>query len=335
MTDGNSGEIERSFPMITYQDVLDAQKRIAPYVLRTPLRRIPVLDGVVGGCEVYVKSAGLQYTGSFKLRGATNCLLALSDEQKRRGVVCASSGNHAQGVACAAQRLGIDAVIVMPENVNPVKLAGVKSFGGKALFCGTRSSERDAKVAELVREEGRTEVHPFANDFVRAGQGTLGLEILEDQPLMDAVVLPIGGGGLISGVATAVEAVRPSIRVIGVEPEGASRYRRSRREGRPVRLEQVDTIADGTRTDRADPVNFEMIERLVPELAAASDDAIRLAMKIYVSKAKIVAEPSSSLGLAAALEGRISFAKGEKVCFVVSGANNDLNLLAEVIQESN
>ncbi len=318
--------------MITYQDVLDAQKRIAPYILRTPLLRVPALDALLGGCEVYIKSEGLQFTGSFKLRGASNCMLTLTEEQKKNGVVCGSSGNHAQGVACAAQRLGVNAVIVMPENSNPVKQAGVKSFGGQVILFGKKASEKDAKVAELIEKEGRTEVHPYANDYVRAGQGTIGLEILEDQPELDAVVVPIGGGGLISGIATAVKGSKPSIRVIGVEPEGAARYTASIRAGKPVWLDQTDTIADGTRTDRANPESLEFIERMVDELVTVSDDAIRQAMKTYVSKAKLVAEPSSSMGLAAALEGKLAFKKGEKVCFVVSGGNNDLDFLAEVIR---
>lgn len=318
--------------MITYQDILDAKKRISGHVIRTPLLRIPALDEKLG-CQVYLKPENFQYTGSFKLRGASNRLLALTEEEKKHGVVCASSGNHAQGVACAAKRLGIDAVIVMPTNCNPVKLAGVKSFGATAILEGTQSSQRDSKAQELVEKEGRTMVPPYDDDYVRAGQGTIGLEILEDEPEMDVVVVPIGGGGLISGVATAVKSIRKEIRVIGAEPSGASRYALSRKEKKPMWLDSVNTIADGTRTDHANENSFVIIEKLVDELVSANDDFIRKAMKETVSNAKLIAEPSSVLGIAATLEGKCSFKKDDKVCFVLSGGNNDLALLSEVLSQ--
>ena len=318
--------------MITFDNVKEAQERIEGYVLRTPLLRVPALDEILG-CEVYLKPENLQHTGSFKLRGATNCILSLSQEEKTRGIVACSSGNHAQGVAGAAKRCGIDAVIIMPTNCNPVKLEGVKAFGVKVLLVGTLGSEREAKAKELMETEGRTQVHPYANDFIRAGQGTIGLEIMEDEPEMDAVVVPIGGGGLITGVATAVKGIRPDIRVIGMEPEGAPRYTLSREAGKPVTLSSVDTIADGTRTDHADPENFKAVERLVDTLVTVDDQAIKKAMKLMVSKAKIVAEPSSVMGIGAALSGKLPVKKGEKVCFVLSGGNNDLKQLAEILAD--
>lgn len=316
--------------MITYQDVLAAQQRIAPYITHTPLLRVPALDAVLG-CQVYLKPENLQITGSFKIRGATNAMLCLTDAQKQNGVICCSSGNHAQGVACAAKLLGIDAVIVMPENVNPVKLAGTKSYGARVLLAGTRSSERDTKADELVRQEGRTLIHPYANDYVRAGQGTAAIEILQDAPDIDTIVVPVGGGGLLSGIATAAKAVRPGIRIVGAEPAGAPRYSVSREAKRPVWLEQVDTIADGTRTDHADPDNFEMIEHLVDTLVAVTDDDIRAAMKLTALSARVVAEPSSSMPVAAALSKKLAVRPDEKVCFVISGGNIDPVLLKEVL----
>lgn len=316
--------------MIKLNDVREAAERIRGYVLRTPLLRVPALDELLG-CEVYLKPENLQHTGSFKLRGATNCILSLRDEEKKRGIVACSSGNHAQGVACAAKRCGIDAVIIMPTDCNPVKLEGVKSFGAKVLLVGTLGSEREAKARELMETEGRTQVHPYANDHIRAGQGTVGLEILEDEPEMDVVVAPIGGGGLITGVSTAVKGVKPEIRVIGMEPEGAPRYFRSREEKKPVALSKVDTIADGTRTDHAEPENFEAIERLVDTLVTVSDEEIKKAMKVIASKAKIVAEPSSVMGIGAALGEKLPVQKTDKVCFVLSGGNNDLAQLAEIL----
>lgn len=319
--------------MITLDDVKQAQERIRGFVLRTPLLRVPALDEALG-CEVYLKPENLQHTGSFKLRGATNCILSLGGEEKKRGIVACSSGNHAQGVACAAKRAGIDAVIIMPTNCNPAKLAGVKSFGTTVLLVGTLDSERQAKARELMETEGRTQVPPYANDFVRAGQGTIGLEILEDEPDMDVVVAPIGGGGLITGIATAVKGLKPSIRVIGAEPAGAPRYSLSRKEGKPITLQKVDTIADGTRTDHADPENFTAIERLVDDLVTVEDSEIVKAMKETVAKAKIVAEPSSVMGIGAALFGKLPVKKTDKVCFVLSGGNNDLKLLAKILEDA-
>lgn len=316
--------------MITYQDIVASQKRIAPYIVHTPLLRVPAMDAALG-CEVYLKPENLQITGSFKIRGATNAMLRLSDAQRKNGVVCCSSGNHAQGVACAARLLGLDAVIVMPDNVNPVKLAGTKSYGATVLLAGIRSSERDEKAAELVRKEGRTLIHPYANDDVRAGQGTIALEILGDAPNIDTIVVPVGGGGMLSGIATAAKAIKPGIRIVGAEPAGAPRYGKSRKAHKPVWLDRVDTIADGTRTDHADPENFETIERLVDTLVAVDDGDIRAAMKLTLSGAKVVAEPSSSMPVAAALFKRLDVRPDEKVCFVVSGGNADPALLKEVL----
>ena len=319
--------------MITYQDVLDAQKRISPYIVHTPLLRAGALDNKLG-CKVYLKAENFQVTGSFKIRGAVNCILTLSEDQRKRGITATSTGNHAQGVACAAKLLGIDAVIVMPENCNPVKLANTRSYGAKVTLAGTKLAERDAKAAELVKTEGRTFVHPYANDFVRAGQGTIALEILEDEPQMDAIVVPIGGGGLISGIATAAKAICPSIRIIGAEPQGARRYSISRSEGKPVLLDNVgQTIADGTRTEEADPENFEIIEKLVDDLVSVSDISIREAMWTMLSDAKLAAEPSSSMGAAAALDSSLNVSPDDRVCFVISGGNNDLSLLADIIEK--
>ena len=318
--------------MITFKDIVEANNRIQDHIIKTPLIRVAALDDKLG-CQVYLKPENFQHTGSFKVRGASNRLLAMSAEERSRGVVCASSGNHAQGVACAAKKLGIDAVIVVPTNCNPTKLAGIQSHGATIILEGTLSSERDAKVEEIVRAQGRTVVPPYDDDYVRAGQGTIGIEILEDEPDLDYVVVPVGGGGLISGIATAVKEMKPQIKVIGAEPMGASRYTLSRQEKKPSWLTSVDTIADGTRTDHANENSFEMIEKLVDQLVCASDVFIKNAMKEVVSSAKLVAEPSSVLGIAAVLEGNCQFKATDKVCFVLTGGNNDLDLLADVLTQ--
>lgn len=317
--------------MVTFHDIEEAAKRIKPYVFRTPLLRVPALDALAG-CEAYIKPENLQYTGSFKIRGATNRILQFTEREKAAGIVSASSGNHAKAVATAARRLGIRVCIIMPENPNPSKLEAIRELGAQVLFEGTLSSQRAAKAKEL-QKAGQILVHSHADPQVIAGQGTIGLEILEDCPSMDAVVAPIGGGGLISGIATAVKRLSPQTKVIGVEPSGAARYTQSLRAGRAVTLEKTRTIADGTRCDHADENNFEMIRALVDSIALAEEEDIRRAMRQYVQAAKIVAEPSSSLGLAAALAGRLKFSPGDKVCFVVTGGNNDIALLRDILRD--
>ena len=316
--------------MIGLQDIQAARSRISPHIVRTPLLRIPALDEALG-CEVYLKFEGFQVMGAFKIRGAMNKALSLTPEELGRGLVCASSGNHAQGVACAAQRLGTRAVIVMPTNANPVKLAGVKAFGGEVELVGTLSSQREARAAQLVAEEGMVNVHPYADPYVAAGQGTIGLEILEDLPDVHAVAAPIGGGGLISGVATAVKGLNPAVKTIGVEPSGAPRYSVSRAAGKPMELDSVDTIADGTRTDHANPDNFEVIQARVDALCTVDDDHIRKAMGLLMTKARLTVEPSGALPVAAALAGTLPVEKGSKVVFVLSGGNVDPALAAEIL----
>lgn len=319
--------------MLTLQDVQAAQRRIAPYIVRTPLLRIPALDEALG-CQVYLKFEGFQVMGAFKIRGAMNKALSLTPEELGRGLVCASSGNHAQGVACAAQRLNTKAVIVMPTNANPVKLAGVKAFGGEVELVGTLSSQREARAQQLVEEAGMVNVHPYADPYVAAGQGTIGLEILEDLPEAAAVVCPIGGGGLISGVATAVKGLAPQVKTIGTEPSGAPRYSKSRAAGHPIQLDGVDTIADGTRTDHANPDNFAMIEARVDTLCTVDDDVLRQAMVLLMTRAKLTVEPSGALPVAAALAGKLPVNREEKVVFVLSGGNIDPALAAQLLEKA-
>lgn len=316
--------------MIEYRDVQAARARIAPHIVRTPLLRVPALDEALG-CQVYLKHEGFQAIGAFKIRGALNKALSLSEEELGRGLVCASSGNHAQGVAYAAHKLGAQAVIVMPTNANPVKLAGVQRWGGQVELVGTLSSQREERAAQLVREQGMVEIHPYADPFVAAGQGTLALEVLEDLPDASLIAAPIGGGGLISGIATAVKGAAPQVRTVGVEPAGAPRYTRSRAEGRPVQLESVQTIADGTRTDHANPDNFAVIQARVDELYTVEDRWIEEAMRLLMTAAKVIAEPSSVLPVSAALCGALPVRPEDKAVFVLSGGNADPALLARLL----
>lgn len=318
--------------MLVLQDILDAQNRIAPYIIRTPLLRIPALDAPLG-CQAYLKFEGFQIMGAFKIRGAMNKALTLTPDQLKCGLVCSSSGNHAQGVACAAQRLGTKALIVMPADVNSVKLAGVAAFGGEAERMDASSSVRQARAEQLSRETGMVNIHAYADPQVAAGQGTIGLEITKDLPDAAAVVAPIGGGGLISGIATAVKGTSSHTKMIGVEPAGTPRYGHSRKAGHPVSLDCTDTIADATRTDKAHPFNFEMIEDKVDELCAVEDASILKALKLLLDKAKLIAEPSSAMPIAAALEGRLPVGPKDKVVFVITSGNADPILIARLLRE--
>lgn len=315
---------------LSLKHIEEARERIKPFILKTPLLRIPALDEYLN-CEVYLKPENLQITGSFKLRGATNKLESLTQEEKDSGVIAASSGNHGQAVAYAARNLGIKATIVMPEDVNPVKLENCKKYGAETILAGKIPSIREAKMVELIEERKMIGVHSYADIFVKAGQGTMSLEILEDEPDMDIIVVPIGGGGMISGIAVGAKELKPSIKIIGIEPKTANRYTESLKANKAVQVTNINTIADGTRTDIANPEVFETVKEYVDKLILVEDNEIRDAMKLIISKAKIVAEPSSSMGVAAALNNKIETDKNTKVCFIISGGNNDLNFLSEII----
>ena len=316
--------------MLSLSDVQEARQRIAGYILHTPLLRVPALDRSLG-CQVYLKPENLQLTGSFKVRGAASRMTLLNEDERRRGVVTASSGNHAKALAYIARQMGVRATVIMPVQPNPAKLEGIRSYGAEVLFEGTQSSERNAKARALVKEKGYTLVHSHADFYVLAGQGTMALEILEDEPEMDVIVTPVGGGGLISGVSTAAKGLKPSIRVYGAEPPGAPRYAKSLEAGKPLTIETRHTIADGTRCNHADAENFEIIRKRVDGLMEASEEQILTAMKLCVTEAKLVAEPSSVMGIAAALDRNLPVGSSDKVCFVLTGGNNDLSLLKQAI----
>ena len=311
--------------MLELQDVLDARARINPYIRHTPLLRLPALDKAAG-FKVYLKPENLQITGSFKMRGASNKLLSLSAAELKRGVIAASSGNHAQGVAAAAAALKAEALIIMPKDAPALKIAATQALGGKVLLHGLLSSEREALMEELAAAQGRVIVHSYGDELVKAGQGTAALEILEDEPEMQAIVAPVGGGGLISGLAIAAKGGKPGLTVVGVEPAGAARYGLSRRAGQPLTIEIEHTIADGTRGNYASPINYPVIEARVDELLAADNEMLQAAIYAYAKLAKLVVEPSGALPLAALLSGKLSFLRGQKVCLVISGGNLDFAL---------
>lgn len=323
-------EPERGTTMLKLNDFKEAQARIAPHIVRTPIIRVPGLDEALG-CQVYLKPENLQYTGSFKIRGAMNRMLQLTDEQRQQGVVASSSGNHAIAVACAAKKLGCEAVIVLPTDVNPTKLMAAEDLGAKIVLTGKLSTERDRKVREFVKGEGKININPYEDRSAIAAAGTVALEILEDIPDVDVVVAPVGGGGMISGVGNAIKVLKPRVRVIGAEPEGAPRYTKSRAMGQPIWLEKVNTIADGTRTNHASEYCFPLIERYCDRLYTANDEDIKRAMKLLFTRAKMIVEPSATIPLAIILNKEFMPREDQKVCFVISGGNCDIELFKQLL----
>jgi threonine dehydratase len=306
---------------VTIDTVRQAAKRIAEAVYPTPLLRLPLNE------EVFVKAESLQRTGSFKIRGAYNFLAALEPAVRQRGVVAHSSGNHAQGVACAARLLGTRATIVIPEGAPEIKVERTRSLGAEVVRCGNSSEERERVAGELVKSHGLTLVPPFDHPLIVAGQGTVGLEICADLPEVRNVLVPVGGGGLVAGVATAVRALCPDAQVIGVEPELAADARDSLRQGRPVRWEAESvtrTVADGVRTQRIGDLNFAIMRRLLAGIVTVSEEAIVDAARWYPREARLVVEPTGALTLAGYRElaggGGVSLLPGKTV-LVVSGGN--------------
>jgi threonine dehydratase len=284
--------------------------------------------------EVYLKAENLQLTGSFKIRGATNKILSLSEAERAKGIVAASSGNHAQGVACAAKRVGAKAVLVLPEDAPKSKIEGTRAWGAEVVLHGFDAVQRYQKLYELQAEKGYTPVHSYDDPELMAGQGTAGLEIFEDLPEVDTVVVPLGGGGLLSGVAAALKGAsqgfKPGMRVVGVEPERIARYSASRKAGKPVKVEMGPTLADGLRITAAGEHTYPVIERYVDEIVTASDPFIKRALNEIVFKSKLLVEPSAAVGLAAALAGTFKVRGGERICFFLSGGNIDPGKLAEL-----
>src|SRR6185436_10380041 len=300
-------------------DFRAARARIAPHVKHTPLLTSRQLSELTGH-EVRLKAEVFQRVGSYKIRGPLNKFALMSEEDKQRGVVCSSAGNHAQGVALAAKIHGIRAVVCMAENATPSKIAATRGYGAEVVLHGTIWDEANEKAKELVRSEGLTYVHPFDDAELIAGQGTLGLEIVEDWPEVDAVVVPIGGGGLISGVAMAVKSHNPRARVIGVESSDGPAMQRSLEAGR---LETIDcrTIIDGLRVRRVGELNFSVVQRYVDEVVALPDREIFDAMIWVMERCKLVVEGAAAAPVGALLNGLIKLPPKAKVVAVLSGGN--------------
>jgi threonine dehydratase len=302
---------------------------VAPNVHRTPLLSSRLLSEATG-LDVRLKAEIFQRTGSYKIRGPLYKLQRLSQKERERGVVCSSAGNHAQGVALAASMMGVRAVVVMAENATPSKVAATKGYGGEVVQHGTIWDEADQKARELVESEGLTYVHPFDDLDLIAGQGTLGLELVEDWPDVEVAVVPIGGGGLISGVSTALKQANPAISVVGVESAGAPAMKLSVEQGSLVTLDRVETVVDGLRVKRVGERTFEIVQRFVDEIVTVPDDVIFANVIWLMERCKLVAEGAAAATVAALREGAVTAPPGTKVACVLSGGNLDLSQFQEL-----
>lgn len=312
---------------LTLKDILEARDRIKDICVNTKLIYSSEFTRESGN-EVYIKPENLQITGAFKLRGAINKVGKLSEEKKSKGLIASSAGNHAQGVAYAASKLGIEATIVMPETTPLIKVQATKNYGAKVVLAGEVYDEAYEEAKRLERENGYTFVHPFNDLDVMAGQGTIALEILEELKDVDAILVPIGGGGLISGIAVATKALNPNIKIIGVQAEGANPMKLSFDSGKLINAVKIDTIADGAAVKNPGDIAFEVIKKYVDEIVTVSDNDLMDAMFIVLEKHKLVAEATGVLSLAAL--SKLKF-KGKKVVSVISGGNVDVVTIASLL----
>ena len=315
--------------LVSLSDVLKAQRVIAGKVHRTPLISSATLGQRIGA-NLHFKAEVFQKTGSFKPRGALNKLHYLTVEEKERGVITFSAGNHAAGLAYASSLMGIDATVIMPENAVKGKINATKGYGAEVILHGI-GRDLMAKCRELQQERGLTLVHPFDDPFIIAGQGTIGLEILEDVPTPDVVVCGVGGGGLISGIATAIKSKNPTVSIIGVEPIGAAAMTRSLQQNSVVHLDKIDTIADGLAAPFVGEYNLAQVKRFVDEIVLVSDAEIIAALRLILERCKVLTEPAGAAGFAALLFGKITVPKGAQVVCVLSGGNIDRSRLKEIL----
>jgi threonine dehydratase len=310
---------------LSLDDFKTVRARIAPHIKHTPLLTSRQLSEATG-YDVRLKAEMFQRVGSYKIRGPLNKFALMPEEQKKRGVVCSSAGNHAQGVALAAKIHGIRAVVCMATNATPAKIAATRGYGAEVVLHGTIWDEANEKAKELVRDQGLTYVHPFDDEQLIAGQGTLGLEIVQDWPDVDAVVVPIGGGGLISGVSMAVKSHNPKARIIGVESSDGPAMKRSVDAGH---LETIDckTIIDGLRVRRVGEINLSVVQRFVDEIVTLPDREIFEAMIWVMERCKLIVEGAAAAPVGALLQGLVKLPKGSRVAVVLSGGNLNLDQL--------
>jgi threonine dehydratase len=314
--------------IVTLTDIQQAQQRLRGVTVRTSLVEFPLEQR-----KLLLKPENLQPIGAFKLRGAYNKIAALSGAERQRGVISYSSGNHAQGVAYAARALGVRSIIVMPSNAPEIKRKATAALGAEIVVVGPGSEERKIKAEQLAAEHGYVIVPPYNDEWIIAGQGTIGLEILEDLPDLETVLVPVGGGGMASGVATAIKLSKPSVNVIGVEPELAADAQASLRAGKIVEFSAGDvtrTLADGLRTQSIGPINFEHIKRYVDDIITVSEPEIRQAMQLLARNKNTIAEPSGAVAVAGFLFHEKELPQTQVNVAVISGGNIEPAMLAEM-----
>ncbi|TFJ91662.1 threonine ammonia-lyase [Lentibacillus salicampi] len=313
--------------MISINDIENAHKSIADVIRKTPILTSRTLSSISGN-HISLKAEHLQPIGAFKIRGATNMVKAVA-EAGTRHVVTASSGNHGQAVAYIAGKLGLQATIVVPENAVSSKVAAIRGYGADIIPCGTTSTERLQKAEELTSGGKAEFIPPYDDPLVMAGQGTVGLEILDQIPDVDAIYVPVGGGGLISGIATAVKESKPGVKVIGVEPEQGNDTYLSNKRGEITAIERADTIADGLRASQPGDLTFPVIQKYVDDIVLVSDDEIRDALRFVLERMKQLIEPSAAVTVAAAMTNKASL-QGKNVCCVLSGGNTALEQIGKL-----
>ncbi|MDQ3692374.1 MAG: pyridoxal-phosphate dependent enzyme [Chloroflexota bacterium] len=316
-------------PSVSLADVLAAQARIRPYVHRTPLLRSSTLSRMTS-TVLSLKAENLQKTGAFKARGAVNAILQLTPEQRARGVVTMSAGNHGQGLAYAAALFGVRCVVFMPESAVPTKVEAIRAYGAEARF-STSMATVFATMDAYRHQHGLHFVHPFGDPMIIAGQATVALEILDDRPDLEAIVVPVGGGGLLAGIGLVIKELRPDVRVVGVEPEGAAAVSRSLAAGAPVTLERIETVADGLAAPFAAQITQDLIRAHVDDIVILSDDEIVQAMGTILDRTKLLVEPAGAASVAALLSGKAGVAHGAKTVAILSGGNIDREKLIRLL----
>jgi len=318
--------------MLDLKSIKRASQRVRGVAYRTPFAYAPMLSAM-SGYEVYLKKENLQRTGAFKLRGAFNKIATLIEEGKNGGVVAASAGNHAQGVAFSAKHFGIEATIVMPDSTPLTKVQGVREFGANVILHGANYDEAYAYAIDYAKEKKQDFVHPFTDDAVISGQGTVALEMLEEQIDLDAIVVPVGGGGLIAGIGTAIKGINPRIKVIGIASNGAPAMKNSYDSKKAEGTKSVRTIADGIAVRDASPITLEYILKNVDSLDLVCEDEIAAAILYLLERQKVLVEGAGAVGVAALIHNKIDMPKGSKIGIVLSGGNIDVTMLSLIIEK--
>ncbi|MDI6765484.1 MAG: threonine/serine dehydratase [Bacteroidota bacterium] len=315
--------------MIDFSDIESAYNTLKLVAHKTPLLSSRIFNEMNGN-DLYFKAENFQRIGAFKFRGAYNKIASLANEERKRGVIAHSSGNHGQGVALACKLFGIRAVIVMPHNSAASKVEATKGYGAEVIFCGLSTDDREKTTQGLIDKHGYTLVHPYNDEKLIAGQGTVGREIFQEITELDYLFVPIGGGGLISGCAIAAKHLSPKTKVIGVETEGANDCYQSFRQKKLIKLPLVNTIADGMRTLSVGTLNFEIIMKYVDDVITIKDEDIYPMMKFFLERMKILVEPTGAVAPAAVMKNVLGL-NGKKCCAVISGGNVDANVLKQIL----